>query len=94
MSNGTKFISPSITLFEQSKKNLIDLGYTFYSHECKNTKIFKLVLSGLPQLNLNEIKAELKNSYEYNINVVNIKEIIIAASSVDDDYFNISSLIS
>lgn len=82
MSIGTKIISPSLALFEQAKNKLKEAKYTFYTHECRDTKMFKLVLYGLPKTEINEIKDELKNAY--NINVVNIKEITTSRSSMND----------
>lgn len=82
ISVGTKIISPSLSHLESAKKKLIESLYTFYTHESKDTKLFNLVLYGLPQTDPNEIKQELKAAY--NIKVVNIKEILTARSSKDD----------
>lgn len=82
MSVGTKVISPSIAQLDLAKRKLIETGFKFYSHESKDTKLFKLVLYGLPQTDPKEIKEELKSTY--NINVINVKEIKTSRSSADD----------
>lgn len=82
MSVGTKIVSPSLALYELAKNKLVEKKFTFFTHEYKDTKLFKLVLYGLPRIPVDEIKEELKNSY--NVNVVNIKEITTSRSSADD----------
>lgn len=82
MSIGTKIISPSVAHLDSAKKKLIDSQFKFYSHESKDTRLFKLVLYGLPQKDPKKIQMELKISH--NIDAITIKEIKTARTSVDD----------
>lgn len=79
---GTRITSQTLVDYDSAKRKLISAGFTFYSHESKNTKLFKLVLYGLPKMDLEEIKEELKTAY--NVDVVSIKEIVTKLSTVDD----------
>lgn len=82
MSIGTKIISPTATDFIAAKKKLKDANYKFYSHDLKDTKIFKLILFGLHKVSPSEITTELEKSH--NVTAVSIKEIPTSRSTVDD----------
>lgn len=59
------------------KKNNVE----FFTHRLKNN-IFKVILSGLPQLNTDDIKNELNS--KYNLNIVDVREL-------QTSYFNKNS---
>lgn len=82
MSIGTKIISPTIQLYDNAMKKLKTFSFKYYSHESKDTKLFKLFLYGLPRIDLKLIEDELKS--EYNVSPVSIKEIATVRSSQDD----------
>lgn len=82
MSIGTKVISPSTADYEDAMKKLSSAKCLYYTHDMKNTKLFKIVLFGLPQLPLNDIQDDLKT--RFNVSPTNIKEINTSRSSVHD----------
>lgn len=82
MSIGTKIISPTINEYVSAKKKLTEAKFKFYTHELKDTKMYKLVLFGLPKLQTTLISDELKNSH--NVIASSIKEIITSRSTLDD----------
>lgn len=87
MSIGTKIISPSLVLYEEATKKLKLVGFTFYTHQLQDNKKFKLVLFGLPKLEIATINDEFKQTH--NIQPVSIKEISTKRSSVDDALYMI-----
>lgn len=83
-----KFISLGLKLSFDSKDSYdkcIDFlnqnNIEFFTHRLKNN-IFKVILSGLPQVNSDDIKSELNT--KYNINVVDVREL-------QTSYFNKNS---
>lgn len=87
MSIGTKIISDSISDFVSAKNKLTEAKYHFYTHQLKDTKMYKLILFGLPKLDTKEISNELKISH--NITPASIKEITTSRSSVDDAIYTL-----
>ena len=55
---------------------------TFFTHPIKDSKRFKLLLFGLPKLDIKTIIEELKNSF--NIEPLNVTEINTSRSNSDD----------
>lgn len=82
MSIGTKIISSSLVLYEEAVKKLTQVGFKFYTHQLKNHKMFKLVLFGLPKLEIKKIVDEFKESH--NIVPASVKEISTKRSNIDD----------
>lgn len=87
MSIGTKIISPSLVLYEEATRKLKLAGFTFYTHQFQDHKKFKLVLFGLPKLEISTISDEFKQTH--NIQPVSIKEISTKRSSIDDALYMI-----
>lgn len=85
MSIGTKIFSDSVSLYEDAIKKLQQHQLQFYTHETKDTKNFKLVLFGLPQLDCKTILEEFKNTH--NIQPTSVKEIKTKRSNIDDALF-------
>lgn len=82
MSIGTKVISDSKGLYDQAISTLKRAQLQFFTHEAKNTKVFRLVLFGLPQLDCKTITEEFHNAH--NIEPISVKEIKTKRSSEDD----------
>lgn len=87
MTIGTKIISSSATQYDDAITNLKLAGLKFYTHQIQDHKKFKLVIFGLPRLEICSMAEEFKNTY--NIEPVNIKEITTKRSSVDDAIYMI-----
>lgn len=85
MSIGTKIISSSLVMYEEAIKKLKQVGFKFYTHQLKNNKMFKLVLFGLPKLEVKVIVDEFKEAH--NIVPVSVKEITTKRSNIDDAIF-------
>lgn len=82
VSVGTKVLSDSIAQYEDAKNKLIKADFTFYSHDSVDTKLFKMVLYGLPQMDTQEICKELQTTYK--ITPVSIRELNTKLTTKDD----------
>lgn len=82
MSVGTKLFPKTLSDYDEICKTLKEKDIKFFTHPIKCLKRFKLVLFGLPQLNLSFITDELKENY--NVEVLNITEIKTKISNPDD----------
>lgn len=60
LKNGVHIYCQSIQSHEKSVKGLKNSDVGFYSHDLPGDKLFKIVLSGLHKMSIDEIKAELK----------------------------------
>lgn len=87
MSIGTKVLPSSILEYEEAIKKLKTNDHKFFTHPIKDTKKFKLVLFGLPKLDIKTIFEEFKTSF--NMEPVNIKEISTVRSSMDDALYSV-----
>lgn len=87
MSIGTKIFSNTILLYEEAIKKLQQHKFQFYTHQTKNSKNFKMVLFGLPQIDCKTIEEEFKNTH--NIQPTSVKEIKTKRSNIDDALFMI-----
>lgn len=87
MTIGTKVISSTATQYNDAIKKLQLAGLTFFTHPRQDHKKFKLVIFGLPRLEISAMAEEFKNTY--NIEPVSIKEITTIRSSVDDAIYMI-----
>lgn len=82
MSIGTKVTSSTITQYNEALESLKKSNFNFYTHEVKSSKIFKLVLFGLPRLPIDSIMNEFITVH--NIKPVSVKEINTKRSCEDD----------
>lgn len=82
MSIGTKIIPDSLAVYEDAIKKLQREEMKFFTHPVIDPKKFKLVLFGLPKMDVMEIQDELKTNF--NIVPLNVKEILTTRSSADD----------
>lgn len=82
MSIGTKVLSPTLSDFCAAKTLLTNDKFLYYTHDVIDRKMFKLVLFGLPKIDVKAITEELKDSF--NVTAVNVKEITTSRSSADD----------
>ena len=82
MSIGTKIIASTMTEYDEIIIKLESEKYQFFTHPVKDNKRFKLMLFGLPKVDLKTLVDEFK--YNFNIEVTNIKEIQTSRSSADD----------
>lgn len=71
--------------YDSTVKLLSTMKYTFFTHPVKDNRKFKLVLFGLPQIGIDNIKEEFKS--RHNIEPVSIKEIKTARSNSNDALF-------
>lgn len=82
MSIGTKVMPNTLIDFNEAVRKLKQEDLKFFTHPVKDNKKFKLMLFGLPQLDLKTILEEFKNTF--NIEPVNINEINTSRSNPDD----------
>lgn len=82
MSIGTKVMPISMVGYEDVIKKLKAKNVKFFTHPIIDIKKFKLMLFGLPKMDLMEIQDEFKT--EFNIEPTNIKDILTARSNTDD----------
>lgn len=82
LSIGTKVLPNSIVEYEEAIRKLKLSEIKFFTHPVKDTQKFKLVLFGLPKLDIKTIHEEFKSAF--NMDPVTIKEIPTVRSNVDD----------
>lgn len=82
ISIGTKIIPNTLIDYNEAVKKLNNMAMDFFTHPIKDHKQFKLMLFGLPKLSTDTIKTEFKETF--NIELVNIKEVMTARSNKDD----------
>lgn len=82
MTIGTKIMPINLIAYETAIKKLKDRDMKFFTHPIKDQKRFKLMLFGLPQLSLETIIEEFKNTF--NITPLTVKEITTPRSNPDD----------
>lgn len=82
ISIGTKILPNSLLEYDEIVKKLKNNQMKFFSHPMRDNQKFKLMLFGLPQLGIDTIKNEFKDTF--NIELVNIKEIKTSRSNLDD----------
>ena len=82
MSIGTKLIPNSLPEFDEITRKLKSENIQFFTHPVKDNKSFKLMLFGLPKIDIKSIVDEFK--YNFNIELKNIKEIPTSRSTDDD----------
>ena len=80
-------ITHSLSLYQDALQLLKISGIKFYTHQLKDHNKFKLVLFGLPQLDLKTITDDLK--FVHNVELLSIKEIKTKYSSYDDTVYMI-----
>ena len=82
MSVGTKILSPNKDSYESLLEKLKRNNIKFYTHKIVDGSNFSMLLKGLPQLNVSEIKEDLQVTY--NIEVESLKEIITRMTTADN----------
>lgn len=82
MSIGTKVMPNTLIDYNEAIKRLKKDDIKFFTHPVKDNKKFKLMLFGLPQLDLKTIFEEFKNTF--NIEPASINEIQTSRSNPDD----------
>ena len=82
MSVGTKILSPNKDCYESLLEKLKRNNIKFYTHKIVDGSNFSMLLKGLPQLNVSEIKEDLQVTY--NIEVESLKEIITRMTTADN----------
>lgn len=85
MSIGTKVMPNSMSIYEDILKLLKEKDLKFYTHPVKDQKKFKLILFGLPQIDIKTIQEEFKQTF--NIEPISINEVITKRSNSDDAIF-------
>lgn len=82
MSIGTKIIANTLTEYDDIIIKLESEKYQFFTHPVKDNKRFKLMLFGLPKVDVKTLVDEFK--YNFNIELANIKEIQTSRSNAND----------
>lgn len=82
MSIGTKIMPSTMALYNEAFEALKKKQVNFYTHEVKNSNIFKMVIFGLPRLTSEIIKDEFIKTH--NITPISVKEIVTKRSNEDD----------
>lgn len=72
MSVGFKILLNSDSDFQSFSNYLLDQNIEFYSHSTKNEKIFKVILYGLPKVDISVIKNDLQ---DHNVIPISIDEL-------------------
>lgn len=85
MSIGTKILSTSVKLYEDAIKVLKERHFSFYTHQIRNAKRFKMVLFGLPRFDTKVLTDEFVKTH--NIHPVSVKEINTKRSNEDDTLY-------
>lgn len=82
MTIGTKVLPKDLHVYEETIKKMKELDFKFYTHPVKDQQKFKLMLFGLPKLDVKYISEQFKTTF--NIEPISIKEVITPRSTPDD----------